>query len=117
MGGFHHQQDGQMKWELADSYPQLIHGRARLEQHLGKRGCFWLSHSLRGWEWDGDGEGQAPCDKILSRGLCYSLVLAKLSDLSQELKGILFGFKIFSSFNCLKIRYHKHKTTSPHIKR
>ena len=64
----------------------------------------------------GEGEGQAPCDKILSWGLCYSWVLAKLSDLSQELKGILFGFKIFSSFNRLKIRYHKYKT-SPQIKR
>lgn len=49
--------------------------------------------------------------------LRYSQVLAELSDLSQELKGILFGFKIFSLFDFLKIRYHTHKTTPPKIKR
>lgn len=37
--------------------------------------------------------------KILSWGLCYSWVLAELSDLSVELKGILFCFKIFSLFD------------------
>lgn len=40
--------------------------------------------------------GQKACDKIHSWGLYDSWVLAKLSDLSQELKGISFGFQIFS---------------------
>lgn len=43
--------------------------------------------------------------------LYFSRALAKLSDLSQELKGILFGFKIFSLLDFLKIGYHKHKIT------
>lgn len=45
--------------------------------------------------------GQDPCGEILSWGLYYSQVLTQLSDLSQGLKGILFGFKIFSLFEIL----------------
>lgn len=48
-------------------------------------------------------------DPLLGSG--YSWVLTKLSDLPQELKGILFGFKIFSLLDLRKIGYHKHKTT------
>lgn len=56
--------------------------------------------------------GREPRGKVHSWGLYYSQVLAKLSDLPQELRGILFCFKIFSLFDFLKIRYHKHKTTA-----
>ena len=77
----------------AKNYTPLTHSRAGSEQLF----LAFLLFSRRGRE---------PCGKV------HSWVLAKLSDLSQELKGILFCFKIFSLCDFLKIRYHKHKTTA-----
>lgn len=51
----------------------------------------------------------------MARAIPGSVLLTgpcQLSDLSQELKGILFSFKILSLFDFLNIRYHKHKTTA-----
>lgn len=53
-----------------------------------RRDCIWSPHSTA----VGAGAPR-PCPLL---DPCYSRALTKLSDLSQELQGILFGFKIFS---------------------
>lgn len=73
---------------LAKAHTLLIHSRARPELHR-EEGRVLLASSLL------SSGGAGARGKIHSWGLYDSWVLAKLSDLSQELKGILYGFKIF----------------------